>query len=226
MSTPVPPPTQIAGEQPHQMTADEEKLAAAQAAAATKIFSTSKPRDAMEGFSKGGGNFMKGLVGGAALVVGAPIAMAREGKKEGGAWGAAKGFGKGLGLGLVGGTALAVGGMVTGAVQLGRGIYHTPGSYSMYLFRLYLCSFMLCGYMLLTHVTIPCICLFYISIPSHSFDPHTNVITYYRCHECSISRKGMGLRKKRMDHLQSQRGGRSHSANDTRRIFRKSHLWW
>ena len=63
-------------------------------------------------------------------MVGAPIAMAREGKKEGGAWGAAKGFGKGLGVGLVGGTALAVGGMVTGAVQMGRGIYHTPGAMS------------------------------------------------------------------------------------------------
>ena len=147
MSTPVPPQP---GDQLHHMTADEEKLAAAQAAAATKIFSTSKPRDAMEGFSKGGGNFMKGLVGGAALVVGAPIAMAREGKKERGAWGAAKGFGKGLGLGLVGGTALAVGGMVTGAVQMGRGIYHTPGRSSR-----------------ITLVSILCIFLVVASIPSH-----------------------------------------------------------
>lgn len=124
------PPLPPAAEQTNQLSLEEERLAAAQAAAATKIFSTSKPRDVAEGFSKGGGNFLKGLVGGAALVVGAPIAMAREGKKEGGWGGAAKGFGKGLGVGLVGGTALAVGGMVTGAVQMGRGIYHTPGAMS------------------------------------------------------------------------------------------------
>jgi hypothetical protein len=79
-------PASASSSTPSAQQLEEERLAAAQAAAASKIFSTSKPRDAAEGFTKGGGNFLKGLVGGAALVVGAPIAMAREGKKEGGAW--------------------------------------------------------------------------------------------------------------------------------------------
>jgi hypothetical protein len=38
------------------------------------------------------------------------------------------GFMSGLGKGIVGGTALAVGGAVTGLSQVCRGIYHTPGA--------------------------------------------------------------------------------------------------
>ena len=32
-----------------------------------------KPKDALDGFSKGAGNFFKGVAGGAALLVAAPI---------------------------------------------------------------------------------------------------------------------------------------------------------
>lgn len=41
-----------------------------------------------------------------------------------------KGFGIGLGLGVVGGVSMAVGGAVTGAYQIGRGIINTPDSIS------------------------------------------------------------------------------------------------
>jgi DnaJ-domain-containing protein 1 len=52
-----------------------------------------------------------------------------DGRRDGGGtWGAVKGFGLGLGAGILGGAALAVGGVVTGAAQIGRGIYHTPGA--------------------------------------------------------------------------------------------------
>ena len=37
------------------------------------IFSMKKPKDALDGFSKGAGNFFKGVAGGAALLVAAPI---------------------------------------------------------------------------------------------------------------------------------------------------------
>jgi hypothetical protein len=72
---------------------------------------------------------LKGALGGAAMMVSAPVAGALEGsQKEGSVWGGIKGFGVGLGLGVVGGTAMAVGGVATGVTQIGRGIYHTPGA--------------------------------------------------------------------------------------------------
>lgn len=95
----------------------------------SSIFSTSKPRHFVDGLGKGTANILKGALGGAALLVSAPINGAMEGSKDGrGSWGAVKGFGMGLGIGIVGGTALAVGGVLTGAAQIGRGIYHTPGA--------------------------------------------------------------------------------------------------
>lgn len=91
-------------------------------------FTTSKPRDALAGFSQGTGNILKGALGGAAMIVAAPVKYAIDGGKEGGTFGAIKGFGMGLGVGLLGGTAMAVGGVATGAYQIGQGCYHTPGA--------------------------------------------------------------------------------------------------
>lgn len=71
-----------------------------------------------------------GAIGGAALLVAAPVRGAYDGHKEEGTIGAVKGFGMGLGMGLIGGVSMAVGGAVTGAVQIGRGIISTPGSIS------------------------------------------------------------------------------------------------
>eukprot|EP00596_Hydrurales_sp_CCMP1899_P000062 CAMPEP_0119043032 /NCGR_PEP_ID=MMETSP1177-20130426/16361_1 /TAXON_ID=2985 /ORGANISM="Ochromonas sp, Strain CCMP1899" /LENGTH=618 /DNA_ID=CAMNT_0007010211 /DNA_START=212 /DNA_END=2068 /DNA_ORIENTATION=+ len=99
-----------------------------EAGSKNKIFSTSKPKDALDGFGKGTGNILKGVLGGAAIMVSAPIKGAIDGSQSGGPWGGMKGFGLGLGLGIMGGTAMAVGGAVTGAVQIGRGFYHTPGA--------------------------------------------------------------------------------------------------
>lgn len=47
------------------------------------IFSMSKPRHAADGFGKGVGNILKGTLGGAALIVTAPIAGAMEGSNRG-----------------------------------------------------------------------------------------------------------------------------------------------
>lgn len=78
---------------------------------------------------QGVGNIARGIFGGAALLVSAPIKGAYDGASEG-AFGALKGFGKGLGAGVLAGTALAVGGVGTGLYQIGRGVYHTPGAVS------------------------------------------------------------------------------------------------
>ena len=93
------------------------------------IFSLEKPKNVFDGIASGGGNVMKGILGGFAVLVGTPVAEARESSKNGGgALGAAKGFVSGLGKGIVVGAALAVGGAVTGISQVCRGVYHTPGA--------------------------------------------------------------------------------------------------
>jgi hypothetical protein len=94
------------------------------------LFYLKRPKDIREGLGQGVGNVLKGALGGAALLVSAPIKGAYDGGHSGGSWGAVKGFGAGLGIGVVGGVSMMVGGAVTGAVQIGRGIYNTPGSVS------------------------------------------------------------------------------------------------
>ncbi len=83
-----------------------------------------------DGIGYGAGNIIKGALGGAAMIVGAPIKGAYDGASEGGTLGAVKGFGVGLGLGVLGGVGMAVGGALTGVYQIGRGLYNTPGSIS------------------------------------------------------------------------------------------------
>ena len=85
------------------------------------FFSTSTPRDATDGFGKGLGNIAKGVLGGATMMVAAPIQGAREG--------GAKGAAVGLGIGIVGGAATAVYGIGSGVMQIGRGLYNAPGAY-------------------------------------------------------------------------------------------------
>ena len=91
------------------------------------IFSTHAPKNAVDGAWKGTGNILKGALGGAALMISAPVSGAISGSKDG-TLGALKGFGLGLGLGIVGGTVMAVGGAVTGVAQISRGIYNTPAA--------------------------------------------------------------------------------------------------
>lgn len=73
---------------------------------------------------------MKGVLGGAAIMVSAPFKGAYDGHQTGGTLGAIKGFGVGAGLGILTGAAVAVGGVATGVYQIGRGVYHTPGAVS------------------------------------------------------------------------------------------------
>lgn len=94
------------------------------------VFSLKRPKDIREGLGQGVGNILKGALGGAALLVSAPIKGAYDGGNSSGSWGAVKGFGAGLGIGVVGGMTMIVGGAVTGVAQIGRGIYNTPGSIS------------------------------------------------------------------------------------------------
>lgn len=93
-----------------------------------KIFSHQQPKHIGDGILSGTSNLLKGVVGGAFLAVSAPIHGAVSGMKSDGAWGAFKGFGTGLGLGLVGGAAVAVSGVVSGASQIGKGIINTPSA--------------------------------------------------------------------------------------------------
>ena len=63
-------------------------------------------------------------------MVTAPVQGAIQGGGQGGAFGALKGFGVGLGLGVLGGTAMAVGGCLTGVAQITRGALSVPGEVS------------------------------------------------------------------------------------------------
>lgn len=83
-----------------------------------ELFSVRRPKDARAGLSSGLKNITKGVVSG---VVGA-VSLPFLGAKQGGG----VGFVKGLGAGLLAGVALPVAGVVTGAVQIGRGIFNTP----------------------------------------------------------------------------------------------------
>ncbi|KAJ1418486.1 X-domain of DnaJ-containing-domain-containing protein [Ochromonadaceae sp. CCMP2298] len=94
------------------------------------VFDLKTPKDIRDGFGGGMGNILKGALGGTALLLSAPVKCAYDGGKAEGTWGALKGFGTGLGIGMVGGATMIVGGAVTGCVQIGRGIYNTPGAVS------------------------------------------------------------------------------------------------
>mmetsp|Transcript_22556 Transcript_22556/g.45386 ORF Transcript_22556/g.45386 Transcript_22556/m.45386 type:complete len:612 (+) Transcript_22556:55-1890(+) len=113
-----------------EVKAEEEKDSDEQYQSDESVFSLKRPKDIREGLSGGVGNILKGALGGAALLVSAPIKGAYDGGNSEGSWGAMKGFGTGLGIGVVGGMTMMVGGAVTGVVQIGRGIYNTPGSVS------------------------------------------------------------------------------------------------
>eukprot|EP00602_Paraphysomonas_sp_CaronLab_P007527 CAMPEP_0185019430 /NCGR_PEP_ID=MMETSP1103-20130426/2045_1 /TAXON_ID=36769 /ORGANISM="Paraphysomonas bandaiensis, Strain Caron Lab Isolate" /LENGTH=553 /DNA_ID=CAMNT_0027549749 /DNA_START=109 /DNA_END=1770 /DNA_ORIENTATION=+ len=96
----------------------------------SNLYNLEKPKGFLSGVTDGAGNVLRGVFGGAALMVSAPIKGAYDGAQTGGAMGALKGFGVGAGAGILGGAAVAVGGVATGVYQIGRGVYHTPGAIS------------------------------------------------------------------------------------------------
>lgn len=99
-----------------------------QSEAGESVFYLKRPKDIREGLGQGVGNVLKGTLGGTALLLTAPVKGAYDGATSGGTWGAVKGAAIGTGVGVVGGLGMIVGGAVTGAVQIGRGLYNTPGS--------------------------------------------------------------------------------------------------
>jgi hypothetical protein len=126
-----PAPTADTGEKPKtEETAAANAKPEEESEPEDSVFTLKRPKDIREGLSGGVGNILKGALGGAALLVSAPIKGAYDGGNSQGSWGAVKGFGTGLGIGVVGGMTMIVGGAVTGVVQIGRGIYNTPGSVS------------------------------------------------------------------------------------------------
>ncbi|GFR42214.1 hypothetical protein Agub_g3105 [Astrephomene gubernaculifera] len=86
------------------------------------VFSLRRPRDARAGLASGLKSIAKGVIGGAAGLVAAPIVGAhREG---------VTGFAKGLATGVVGAVVLPVTGVSVGAVQMVRGVINTPEAVS------------------------------------------------------------------------------------------------
>lgn len=82
-----------------------------------KFFAQTRPKDALDGLSRGLKTAGTSVVAG----FGSIVASAVQGYQEGGL-----GLLKGLGTGLVGGAAIAVGGTACGVAQIGRGIANTP----------------------------------------------------------------------------------------------------
>ena len=77
-----------------------------------------RPHNIMSGLSSGMQSVGKGVLGGAAALIAAPVVGARS---EG--W---YGFAKGLGAGLAAAVALHVAGAAVGITQIARGAYNTP----------------------------------------------------------------------------------------------------
>ena len=82
-----------------------------------QLFSSRRPKHAGAGIMSGGKNMLKGIGAGLAAFVAAPIVGAREH--------GAKGFAAGLAAGTVGLIALPVAGIVSGGVQVARGVYNS-----------------------------------------------------------------------------------------------------
>ena len=77
-----------------------------------------RPQNIMSGLSSGMQSVGKGVLGGAAALIAAPVVGARSG-----GW---SGFAKGLGAGLAAAVALPVAGAAVGITQIARGAYNTP----------------------------------------------------------------------------------------------------
>lgn len=89
--------------------------------AAPDFLASTRPQDATDGVWRGMKSMGAGIGGGIASAVALPILGA---KSEG-----PLGFVKGLGIGVIGGAVLAVGGVASGVVQVGRGVMQAPTAY-------------------------------------------------------------------------------------------------
>jgi hypothetical protein len=109
----------ISGDEVKAVGSDDKpsKLPPGVSSQVPELFSSRRPKHAGAGILSGFKNFGKGVAAGVAAFVAAPVIGAKE---EG-----LKGFGKGLAAGTVGLVALPVAGVVTGVVQMGRGLWNT-----------------------------------------------------------------------------------------------------
>lgn len=82
------------------------------------FFSLRKPKDVRAGLASGVKSIGKGVVGGTASLIAAPIVCATQ---DG-----FRGFAKGLAVGVAGAAVLPVVGVAVGAAQITRGLYYTP----------------------------------------------------------------------------------------------------
>lgn len=106
---------------PHDLSVTADAEANADAEALGKLWAQTRPRDALDGLTKGLKTAGTGLVGGVVNTV----AKTYCGYGSGGGLGMLKG----LGTGLLGGAVIAVGGTAAGVAQIGRGIVNTPEAF-------------------------------------------------------------------------------------------------
>jgi curved DNA-binding protein CbpA len=92
------------------------------------ILCTSRPKNLGEGVSTGLNNIISGAVGAAGVAVLAPTVGLAFGLRSGGIIGGVIGVAGGAAVGLLGAAAMAVGGVVSGVTQIGRGIVSVPAS--------------------------------------------------------------------------------------------------
>mmetsp|Transcript_39536 Transcript_39536/g.83122 ORF Transcript_39536/g.83122 Transcript_39536/m.83122 type:complete len:546 (-) Transcript_39536:70-1707(-) len=109
----------------------KEELEAEQQAAKDQlqtILDSSRPKHLGYGITSGVSNIVAGAVGGAGVLVLAPVMGTTVGAKKAGIMGGAVGLVGGAVVGAVGGVAVAVGGTVQGVTQVVRGAVATPGA--------------------------------------------------------------------------------------------------
>lgn len=93
-----------------------------------ELLNTSRPKNLAQGVGGGVSNIVAGAVGAAGVAVLLPTIGLASGLRGGGIIGAALGVTVGAVAGIIGGAALAVGGAVSGVVQIGRGFAAVPQS--------------------------------------------------------------------------------------------------
>lgn len=91
-----------------------------------RILSSSRPKNAREGFANGVNNVLAGAVGGVGIAVLAPTVGFSSGLKQGGLLGGVMGMTGGAVIGVVGAVAMTIGGAVSGVSQMVRGVLAAP----------------------------------------------------------------------------------------------------
>jgi hypothetical protein len=91
-----------------------------------RILSSSRPKNARQGFVNGVNNVLAGAIGGVGVAVLAPTVGLASGLKQGGLLGGIVGLTGGAVLGVVGAAAMTIAGAVSGVSQMVRGVLAAP----------------------------------------------------------------------------------------------------